>query len=168
VITQEEYYGGAIEAGSNLSIGLPVRGGRFVRATGSLPVDRVYTLPNAIDISEGGPVFVISNGNDTATVDVKRSDNVSIGTISAGSTGYVFLTDRYSNLGAGTWYLAGTGTSGEVGDQADPAGFFYGRAVVVNGLETDLQTATNTPDQAHGVTMDFGSAVISVPPSIII
>lgn len=168
MITQEEYYGGAIEAGSNLSIGLPVRGGRFVRATGSLPVDRVYTLPNAVDVSEGGPVFVISNGCDTATVEVKRSDNVSIGTISAGSTGLVFLADRYSNLGSGTWYLAGNGTSGSVGDQADPTGFFFGRAVVVSGLETDLQTATNTPDQEHGVTMDFGSAVIAFPPSITI
>lgn len=168
MISQRQYYGGAIGAGSVLSLTLPQEYGKFVRATGALPSDRAFTLPDGTDSSEGGPLFVISNGCDSADVEVFRSDSVSIGTISPGATGLVFLADRYAFEGAGQWYLAGSGTSGEVGDQADPTGFFFGRAFVPSGLGSDLQTANFVPDQAHGLSMDFGAAFISVPPQVII
>lgn len=169
MITQEQYYGGATIVQDTALFNLPVGGVRFVRAVGEiLGGTWDFNLPPGPDITPGGPVFVISNGTASATIEIFRDDAISIGTIPSGSTGLVFLTDSFENNGAGQWYLGGNGTSGEVGDQADSTGFFYGTAPKPAGLESDLGDSENTPDQEHGLTMDFGGAIINVPPSVII
>ena len=122
-------------------------------------------VPDGPDFTEGGPIFIISNGSDEDVRLKTRSGGI-IGIIPSGTTGYVFLIDRYANDGAGQWGLAGSGTSGTVGDQGGDAalGFNYGSAPFLQGIGRDLGDETPTDQEEGSPSMDFAGAVVPINP----
>ena len=160
--SQSQFFGGSSDVTVN-SFRLGTYGSRLVRVRDSLfTADRTLTLPEGYTFTEGGPIFIISNGSsDNCTV--KSSNNVTIGTVSSGSTGYLFLLDAYGNDGYGRWVIAGNGTSGEVGDQGDPSGFNYGNASLVTGLASDFGSSENMPEFSDGRNTNFGNATVATP-----
>jgi hypothetical protein len=122
-------------------------------------------LPDGPDFTEGGPIFIISNGSDE-DVRIKTRSGGIIGLIPAGTTGYVFLRDRYANDGSGLWALAGSGTSGTVGDQGSDSseGFNYGSGPFLQGLGRDLGDETPNSQPEGSADMDFANAVVPINP----
>ncbi len=165
--SQEQFFGGSCDVNVN-SFKLGTYGCRMVRVRDDLfTSDRTLTVAPGNTFTEGGPIYIISNGSSNNCT-VKAGNNVTIGTVSSGSTGYLFLLDAYANGGYGSWVIAGNGTSGEVGDQGDPTGFNYGNATLITGLASDFGTSDDMPSFEDGRTTTFGNATVATPinPSI--
>ncbi len=164
---QHQFFGGSCDVSVN-SFKIGTYGSRVVRVRDAqFTSDRTLTLPPGNTFTEGGPIYIISNGSSNNCT-VKSANNVTIGDVSSGATGYLFLLDAYANSGYGSWVIAGNGTSGEVGDQGDPAGYNYGTAVTPRGLASDFGTASSIPTFEDQRVSTFGNAVVPniISPSI--
>lgn len=174
MLLAERFFGGS----SYIEQGSPAAGDTQFLGTIESRYTRVITgvgaSSNALNLhtaaglafTEGGPIYIISNGSDQE-ITLKTRGSVTIGTIASGATGFVFLLDRYANLGDGDWEVAGQGTAGSVGDQGDPTGFNYGTATLVNGIGLDLGTETPNELEEGVPALTFGSAnAIPVSPSV--
>jgi len=139
---------------------------RVITGVGSSANDLNLHTAAGLEFTEGGPIYVISNGSGQ-NITLKTRAGVTIGTINSGAVGYVFLLDKYAGLGDGTWAVAGQGTSGSTGDQDAPTGFNYGTASLVSGFELDLGDTDTTQLPESTPDADFGSAnAIPVSPQV--
>lgn len=163
MLTAEKYYGGGATTLA-ASFTIPRLGTKLVRNSFTFG-DSTWTLSEPINVSPGGPVYILDNSDNANAIEVRRSDATVLASVPANTIAYAFLLDAQANSGSGEWVIAGSGVA-SVGDQgASEFGFNYNTAPAPQGIGLDLGDAFDNGDGVE-YEIDFNNAFLLAPPPI--